>query len=424
MKLFSTLACIIGLTAFSAHAALVNSAHLDALYQKAKVAENVEMGLIHIYSEYPDYRWVKDPIEGVSAVDDIARAAVFYQRQYQATGSAADLEKVKSLIATILHQRAENGYFYNFIYPDLTSNTTYKTSVAEANWWTWRALWALTQAYPVLEKTDSDLAAKVHETIFSVITLISSDFDTNEKLGSKEGMPVPEWLPNTAADQAAVLLMALSDAQQLVKKPETEKLMRSLASGIMQMQVKDKSAPMYGAFLSWQNLWHGYGNSQAYALMQAGQKLDDRDMILAAFNEVDHFHPWLLEQGLLNYFTVRQDNGKVTLVEQQQFAQIAYIIRPLVFANVQAWQISRDDKYLQRAVDFALWLFKKNPAEAQMYYPDTGIAFDGIDSPTTVNKNSGAESTVESLLTLQLIESIPQAKTLLQAKLAEAGIQY
>ncbi len=59
---------------------------------------------------------------------------------------------------------------------------------------------------------------------------------------------MPEWLPHTAGDQASVLLMALSDAQALEAKPEIEKMMRSLAAGIMLMQVKDTSSPVNGAF--------------------------------------------------------------------------------------------------------------------------------------------------------------------------------
>lgn len=58
-----------------------------------------------------------------------------------------------------------------------------------------------------------------------------------------------------------------------------------------------------------------------------------------------------------------------------------------------------------------------------MYYPVTGIAFDGIDSATTVNKNSGAESTIEALLTLQLIESIPDAKRMLESALEKRNIK-
>lgn len=423
MKLLNTLFCIIGLSTFSASATLVNATHLDALYQKVTLQDQRELGLIHIYSEFPDYRWVKDPIEGVSAIDDVARAVVFYQRQYQLNGSAADLEKVKSLVQFILHQRADNGYFYNFIYPDRSINKTYKTSVAEPNWWTWRALWALTQAYPILVKTDAELAQKVRATIFATTEVIYKDFNFKQTRGENAGIAVPEWLPHTAGDQAAVLLMGLSAAHALQAKPEIEKMMRSLAAGIMLMQIQDASSPVNGAFLSWQNLWHGYGNSQAYALLEAGNRLGDRDMIKAAFKELDHFHPWLIKHGLANSFTVQQQGEKVTLLEEQKFSQIAYIIRPMVFANIKAWEISRDTVYLQQAVDLTLWFFKKNPAQAQMYYPVTGIAFDGIDSATKVNKNSGAESTIEALLTLQLMESTPEAKRMLDAAIEKRDIE-
>ena len=40
----------------------------------------------------------------------------------------------------------------------LSINTTYKTSVAELNWWSFRALWALESAYPLLEKSNKALA--------------------------------------------------------------------------------------------------------------------------------------------------------------------------------------------------------------------------------------------------------------------------
>jgi hypothetical protein len=40
-----------------------------------------------------------------------------------------------------------------------------------------------------------------------------------------------------------------------------------------------------------------------------------------------------------------------------------------------------------------------------------------------VNKNSGAESTIEALLTLQIVESIPEAKRLLDAALTKLDIE-
>ena len=36
-----------------------------------------------------------------------------------------------------------------------------------------------------------------------------------------------------------------------------------------------------------------------------------------------------------------------------------------------------------------------------MYDPATGRCYDGINSPVDINRNSGAESTIEALLALQ-----------------------
>ena len=47
----------------------------------------------------------------------------------------------------------------------------------------------------------------------------------------------------------------------------------------------------------------------------------------------------------------------------------------------------------------ASWYFGNNMAGVQMYYPDNGRVFDGINGPVSwrVNHNSGAESTIEGL---------------------------
>jgi hypothetical protein len=42
-----------------------------------------------------------------------------------------------------------------------------------------------------------------------------------------------------------------------------------------------------------------------------------------------------------------------------------------------------------------------------MYSISTGVCFDGISSPTSVNQNSGAESTIEALLAIQEVEGSP-----------------
>jgi hypothetical protein len=51
-----------------------------------------------------------------------------------------------------------------------------------------------------------------------------------------------------------------------------------------------------------------------------------------------------------------------------------------------------------------------NPAKTAMYDPKTGRCFDGIIDSTTVNYNSGAESTIEGLYTIIEITNNPIAK--------------
>jgi hypothetical protein len=52
-----------------------------------------------------------------------------------------------------------------------------------------------------------------------------------------------------------------------------------------------------------------------------------------------------------------------------------------------------------------------------MYFPENGKCFDGINSESELNKNSGAESTVEALLALLEIENNPVAKQIFNKKM-------
>ncbi len=140
--------------------ALINSSHLDSLYEDITIG-NKSMGIIHIYSDFPDYKWIGDDDEGIACVDDAARAAVFYLKYYQFKNDNESLRKAKSLLQFLLFMQAENGYFYNFIWPDHSINKTFKTSVAEPNWWSWRAVWALMEGYEIFKQKDSAFAKEI-----------------------------------------------------------------------------------------------------------------------------------------------------------------------------------------------------------------------------------------------------------------------
>jgi hypothetical protein len=172
------------------------------------------------------------------------------------------------------------------------------------------------------------------------------------------------------------------------------------------MQAGDSLNFPYGAFLSWNNTWHAYGNIQAYALLRAGNLLNNTNIIDKALIEVDNFYPWLIKNGFLNYFTIKGMDGKYEITEQEKFPQIAYGIRPMVYACAEAYRITGKVKYLSMAREEAAWFAGKNPAGKVMWDPATGRCFDGIVSNKEINMNSGAESTIEALLSLQALEKI------------------
>jgi hypothetical protein len=53
------------------------------------------------------------------------------------------------------------------------------------------------------------------------------------------------------------------------------------------------------------------------------------------------------------------------------------------------------------------WYFGNNPAGAAMYDPATGVTFDGVAADGTINRNSGAESTIHGLLSMLALDAAP-----------------
>ena len=67
---------------------------------------------------------------------------------------------------------------------------------------------------------------------------------------------------------------------------------------------------------------------------------------------------------------------------------------------MEASKITNDPKYSILAGKIGKWFSGKNAGLSQIYNPDNGIVFDGINSENNINMNSGAESTIEALLSL------------------------
>jgi uncharacterized protein YyaL (SSP411 family) len=373
------------------------------LYDVVDLPGNLCGGVVRIYSEYPDYEFEIEPNEGFTCVDDVARAMMIDAIRLS---DDEELQGQYNFMAEfLLYMQAENGYFHNFIWHDLSINKTYRTSLAEPNWWTWRAFWALTNYNgndERLAEMSKQACERLAENIFQLYLNQPLSTDTIE------GVEVPNWLPlGTAGDQAAILILGLEAYYQYVNKDERVlKVMERLADGLLLTQKGDAGNFPFGAHMSWQNMWHAYGNSQAYALLKAGQLLDRPDYIESALQEIDHFYPYLMKEDFPAYFRLKKVDDQYKIIERQQFSQIAYGFRPLIWACVEAFKNTGEEKYLKRAEEIAAWFTGKNIANQQMYDPSTGRCFDGIVSETKVNMNSGAESTIEALLSLQVFDQI------------------
>ena len=215
---------------------LVNSSHLDALYEEFNIDED-SMGIIHIYSDYPDYNWIGDDDEGIACVDDASRAAIFYLRNYQSNKDIKSLIKSERLIEFLLFMQSENGFFYNFIFEDHSINITHKNSIDEPNWWSWRAMWALSEGYKIIKEVNPELTKQILSGLVKSVEATKKIFPVEKTIKKVNGIEFPAWLPaETASDQAAVLVLALLNYFEEIKDTSIINYINNLCDGILTMQ--------------------------------------------------------------------------------------------------------------------------------------------------------------------------------------------
>ena len=397
----------------STNDSLLNTSHLEHLYQEVEI-NNTHLGTIWIYCDAPDYQLVADDDEGFTCVDDVARTLVFYCRQYKDYPDQEILNKIKSFTRFLLYMKANNGYFYNFMFPDEAINTTHTNSLPIPNFWSWRAFWAFSELN-LLDSPELDsLKAQTIPLMEDLTNKIDQIFISNYSTIIIDGIEIPSWVADQGADQIALIMMSLTNYYQVNKSSVVYDLLLRLGNSLIATQYGDKDKFPHYAFLSWKNIWHAWGNTQAYALLYTGRILQNDQFINAGLNEVDHFYPYCLKRGFICEFKIIMNNDSITESDFHTFPQIAYGITPMVFASLEAYIITGDESYANLAGDIATWFFGNNSAGQLMYDYVTGKGFDGIDSASKINYNSGAESTIEALLSIQAIESNYIAKKIVK----------
>ncbi len=391
-------------------ASILNTAHLQKLTVPVVFGNGDKAEGIYIYADAPNYNPTIAVGEGYTCVDDVARVVLFYVRSDAFSTDTLVQNKVFAMLRFITNMQSDNGYFYNFLQTGNVINKSGITSIDQPKWWSWRALQALTEAAPLIKTKNSLLATRVNFAIDKLVATIKKDMvDIPATTSLVNGIAVPQWLPE-GADQAATLLLALIPYCEASGDAVIKTYIRKLADGIILTQLGDATHFPYSCFLSSGNTWHAYGSDMASAIFKIGTFLVDTNFISKAMAEVNNFYPWLLSNGFKNSFDVSLVNNVLTKENSKEFEQIAYGIRPMVFAAIDAYIITNNEKYADMAGHLAAWFLGKNSARSNVFSITTGRCFDAINTGNNVNKNSGAESTIEALLTMQRVSMYPAVK--------------
>ena len=134
--------------------------HLQHLGLSA-VVKGRPVRVVSLYAEAPDYRPTPSPardgFEGIASLDDAARAAVVYLREYEATGDVRARDEAVRLLAFVTAMEQGDGEFVNFIDSAGRLNQSAPSSRKSMSYWAARSIWALGEAERVLGPTDSTL---------------------------------------------------------------------------------------------------------------------------------------------------------------------------------------------------------------------------------------------------------------------------
>lgn len=389
----------------------VNLDHLKYLTQPVDIADT-EMALVHIYAEWPDYTWVDAASEGLSCVDDVARAAIVYMWEYERMGDASLLDLARRSLEFVLYMQAEDGEFYNFVFDaEGTINYTGNTSYKSLGWWAMRGLWSLGEGVRVFDDIDPAFADRLAEAYLKTEAAIDATMGNYGEMQMVHGFEIPAWIPSSEPAVAGVGLLGMAAYYEARPNDNTAEIITKIADGMAQYRLGTDSEYPFGMHPTRSNapgFWHNWGAHMPHALIVAGMALDRPDWIESARISADSF--------LLRHLTLEpfRDIGVVP----NRLEQIAYGTNQIVLTYTSLYEATGDVRYAQLAGLAASWYFGNNMAGVQMYDPETGLVFDGINGPASwrLNRNSGAESTIEGLMSISALANIPEAQPYLQVE--------
>lgn len=353
--------------------------------------------------------------QGAFDADDIARTAVVYLRDWKQTGSTASREHALQTLRSLTYLQTTSGpnagnvvlwqQADGTLNPSATPVDIPNPSDSGESYWLARTVWALGEGYADFKKVDpafaSFLADRLHLAVASLNKQSLGKYGTYD---IATGVKVPAWLINSGADASAEAVLGLAAYHRAAPTDAvaTTALTR-LSQGIALMSSGSVNQWPFGAILPWtqsQTFWHAWGGMAPAALAAASTSLGQPDLLTAAVKDMAQFTPQLLAAGgPVNQWTPTPNDS-----------QIAYGVDCRVEGLVATAKAANAPGLLHLAAITAAWFFGANPSGKPAYNPATGDAIDGIDPGGNVNLNSGAESTIHTLLTMEALDANPALK--------------
>ncbi|HEU4748048.1 MAG TPA: hypothetical protein VFS56_06065, partial [Gemmatimonadaceae bacterium] len=371
--------------------------HLRSLGLDA-VVKGQPVRVVALYADAPDYRPTASPArdgyEGIASLDDAARAAVVYLRAYESTGDTIARREALGLLAFVIAMEQGDGEFVNFIDAAGDLNRNAVSSRKSMSYWAARSIWAMGEAVRVLGHDPSASATldKIRPVLDRAVARMAREIDAGRLIGGSA----------TATSEALLGLLALQRAEPA---PRITALAERTAALLVPLSRGSMSSAPWGARTDAPGAeWHAWGTRSTVALAEAAVVLNRPELAAAARREADGLWGRFLMAGQ-PASTIGPSN--VT----NWFPQIAYGVGPIVEGFLALADATGDRRYPVFAGLTAAWFAGANPAGVSMYDEKRGRTFDGIDGPSPIrlNRNAGAESTIEALLALQRVTANPEA---------------
>lgn len=372
-------------------------AHLRGLGRDATVAGRA-VRVVALYAPAPSYRPAASPArdgsEGVACVDDAARAAVVYLRDFERTRSPASLQEARGLLDFVVAMEQGDGEFLNFLREDGTPNRTAPSSRKGFGYWGARSLWALGEARRVLLDSEPASAERYRAPLDRAAARYARDVAAGElSAGSL-----------VAASEALLGLLAYQRAEPTGARAALAE--RAAQVLLQRTHTTPPNAPPWGARVEDRGAptWHAWGARATAALAQAGLSLQRPALVRAAQEEADTL--WARALRSQDLIAAIDADGVA-----RAYPQIAYGVSPMVEGLLALADATGEERYARQAGRAARWFLGANVAHVAMYDEASGRTFDGIDgaNPVRVNRDAGAESTIEALLALGAVAESPSA---------------